>query len=179
MKKALLWIGIGLVSFIVIIFIWGSLLPEKYNAQITVALKSSPEQVWAAVADFEKNPMSGAMREKTNKLPDENGLPVWVEDMGETALTIRTVAAHAPMHVKRTVADRVVPMTATWEITIEPADGGSRVTATNETIIRNGTWHVPLFRLILKYGSGADVGLRDYWAAVGRSLGETPQISGK
>ena len=158
--------------FIVLLFVVGSFLPERYEARVTLQLASPPEKVWAAISDYETHPMTGAQRQSTQKQPEEGGLPVWVEDLGATKVTVRTLSATAPTHMKLNMTDSVVHINVDCEFRIEPANGGSRVTATSQTTVPSGTWRAPLFRVTLKMGGGKK-GFRDYWSSVAKTLGET------
>ena len=96
---------------------------------------------------------------------------------GPVPIRSSRAAATAPSHVKRVMTDSIVPLTVTWEIHVEPTPtGGSRISATGENVIRSGTWHVPIFRVIMRLG-GAEKGLRDYWSSVAQTLGESPQFT--
>lgn len=177
MKKVLLWIGIAIVALIALVMVGGLFLPDKYYAHVVVKVGKPPEAVWAAVMDYQKHPISGAMRKTTQKLPDENGLPVWIEDSGDTKLRVQVVAATPPNHIKWIFGDAVVPIKASSEARIEPSDGGSIITTNSETTIRPGTWHVPVFRVILWLTRAHEKGVRDYWASVAQTLGEKPQFT--
>jgi len=176
MKKMLLIILGGLALLLLIVFAVGFMLPERYDATVSVTFTSPPEKVWAAVSDYETHPMTGTQRKSTQKQPEEGGLPVWVEDLGATKVTVRTLSATAPTHVKRNMTDSVVHIRVDSEFRIEPADGGARVTATSRTIVPSGNWRAPLFRVTLKMGGG-EKGLRDYWSSIGKTIGETPQFA--
>lgn len=176
MKRALKWIGIAIVALIALVMVGGMFLPDRYDARVVMKLNKPPEAVWAAVMDYQKHPISGAMRKATQKLPDENGLPVWIEDMGDTRLRVQVVAATPPNHIKWVFGDQVVSMTASSETRIEPAGGGCVITTESFTTIRSGTWHVPIFRVILWLTRAHEKGVRDYWASIAQSLGETPQF---
>jgi hypothetical protein len=71
--------------------------------------------------------------------------------------------------------DSVVNIRVDSEFRIEPAGGGTRVTATSQTIVPSGNWRAPLFRVTLKMGGG-EKGMRDYWSSIAKTLGETPQF---
>lgn len=177
MKKMILIILGGLAALVLLVFAVGFMLPERYHAAVSVTLTSPPEKVWAAVSDYETHPMTVALRKSTQKQPDEGGLPVWVEDLGATKVTVRTVSATAPTHLKRTAIDSVVRMNVDCEFRIEPAGGGgSRVTATSQTTVPTGNWRAPLFRVTLKM-TGGEKDLREYWSSIAKTLGETPQFA--
>jgi len=59
----------------------------------------------------------------------------------------------------REMTDSVVPMTARSEYEIAPRAGGCRVTATHTIQLRDGTWHVPIFRVLLTLFGGTKSGL--------------------
>ncbi len=81
-----LYIALGGVAAVVVVpMITGLLLPERYLGQLKVVFPKPPDDVWAALADFEKHPMTGKMMKSIEKLPDENGLKTWIEDMGHGA----------------------------------------------------------------------------------------------
>ena len=179
MKKALKWLALAfasLVGLLVLLYVVGFFLPERYETQVVFKINKSPEAVWAAIADFEKHPIIGASRRSTKRLPDENGLPVWIEDMGETQLKVRVVESHSPSHIKWAFSDMVLPMTATSDTQIAATASGCTVTTKSETVVRSGTWHVPFFRVILSLTGAQKKGVVDYWKSISRTLGEEPQF---
>lgn len=176
MKKMLLIILGGLLVLLLAVFAVGFMLPERYDAMVSVTFTSPPEKVWAAISDYETHPMTGTQRKSTQKQPEEGGLPVWVEDLGATKVTVRTLSATAPTHMKRNMIDSVVHLNVDCEFRIEPANGGSRVTATSRTTVPSGNWRAPLFRVTLRMGGG-EKGFRDYWSSVAKSLGEEPKFT--
>jgi hypothetical protein len=176
--KKVLGIFLGIVAgLIVAVFLAGFLLPETYRAQVQFRLGRPPEEVWAAVADYQKHPLGGSMRKSTQALPDVNGLPAWTEDLGDTRLRIETRETRPPNFVRLYVKDEVVSMDGHWEIRIERAEGGSRVTAANEIHVRTGTWHAPIFRVMLSLMDGGRRGLEEYSTHLAASFGEKPQFA--
>lgn len=176
MKKVILIILGGLAALVLLVFVVGFMLPERHDTSISVNFTNPPEKLWAAISDYETHPMTGAQRKSTQKQPDEGGLPVWIEDLGPTQVTVRTLSATAPTYVKRNMFDSVVRMNVDCEFRIEPVAGGSRVTATSQTTVPSGNWRAPLFRVTLKVGAG-EKGMRDYWTSIGKTLGESPQFA--
>lgn len=176
MKKMILIILGGLVVLVLLVFAVGFMLPERYDATVSVTFTSPPEKVWAAISDYETHPMTGTQRKSTQTQSEEGGLPVWVEDLGPTKVTVRTLSATAPTHMKRHMLDSVVRMNVDCDFRIEPANGGTRVTATSQTTVPSGNWRAPLFRVTMKVGGG-EKGMRDYWSSIGKTLGETPQFA--
>lgn len=170
------WLGIVLgagLGFFLALMVIGSFLPEQYEARAQMDLKASPEQVWEALSDYRKHPVTASMSRAVQPLPDEDGLPAWVEDIGSSKITVRTLESRPPTYLQRQFADAAVPMVAVSEVRIEPLEAGCRVTATTQATIRHGTWHVPIFRIMLSITGGLNQGLRDHLAEIARSLGES------
>ena len=175
----MIWLYIALAVVLGIpatMFVIGMFLPERYEARLVVTLDRPPEVVWAALMDYLANPITGKMRKRTEPLPDVNGLPSWKEDMGSTQMTMTTEVSTPPTLLRRRMVDSVVPMTAEWDVALEATPQGCRATASSVNIIRNGTWHVPFFRVIVGLFGGAKMGLRAYWKGVARNLGATARI---
>jgi hypothetical protein len=170
------WIGGGFIALVILVMIVGRFLPERYEAKIQMTIQRSPEDIWAAMHDYRKHPMAGSMVKKIEELPPQNGMPVWVEDIGSSQVTVTTIESEPPRHLVRELADRVLPMTARGEVHLERLENGCRVTATNETWIRRGTWHVPIFRFILTVTNGSRKALLNYWKKIAKDLGETGQF---
>lgn len=166
--------GIIVLSLIVLVFLIGSLLPEYFESEVKLTINRPPEEVWAATQNFERHPIGGRMTKRVERQPDENGLPVWVEDLGETKLHVTTLAADPPKHWKFTVEDRVVKMKFESENHIEPTAGGSRIHGVARMSVPLKSWQAPLFRIILRISSSA--GARDYWTNLAHDLGEIPQF---
>ncbi len=71
----------------------------------------------------------------------------------------------------REMTSKAVPMASRWEYTLEPAGEGCRLTIDGETSIRSGTWHVPLFRVMMVLGGGVKKGLDIQMDMVADTLG--------
>ncbi len=179
----MLWIVIGIVAVLVLMpFIIGSLLPQRYNGQTEAFLAQSPEEVWAALQNYESHPMTGKMMKSAEALPKTewvDDLPAWVEDMGHgERITVKTVEADRPVRLVREMASASMPMTSRWVYTLEEADGGSdlnlrgcHLTLQGETYIRRGTWMVPIFRFMMVVGGGVKKGLDIQIDMVAKTLG--------
>lgn len=166
-----LYIGLGVVVGIpMMMLIVGLFLPERFEARVAVTLDRGAQDVWAALMDYQANPVSGKMRKKSEPLPDVNGLSAWKEDIGSSQITVTTEDATPATRLRRTLRDSVVPMTAETEITLESTPAGCRATATSVIIIRAGTWHVPFFRVMVGLFGGAKMGLKDFWKRLAANL---------
>ncbi len=162
----------GVAAVIVVPMITGLLLPERYLGQLKVVFHKPPEDVWAALADIEKHPMTGKMMKDVDKLADENGLAVWVEDMGHgEKITVKTVESEQFTRVVREMSSAYAHMTSRWEYDLESVDAGCRVTLSGETYIRRSNWMVPIFRFMMVVAGGVRKGLRIQMDMITATLG--------
>ena len=167
-KKMWLWILLVPVVLIVVAWIAGHLLPERYAARETIELALSPEQAWARLHDPTRFPMSTGQCRGVELLPSEEGRMVWIEKIGGSSLRIREVVADEPTRIVREMQDTVVPFRSRNEFWIEPHGSGVRITCENEINVSSGTWHVPFFRVMLSLFGGARASIRSYVGSLGR-----------
>lgn len=158
-----LWIALGaLLALVGTVVIVGLCLPETYRAKGRADLSLSPEALWAALQDVERHPLAASMARGVTR----EGETAWVEDLGSTSVRWETVEADRPRRLVRVGRDSVVPMTARWELVIEPLDGGSRLWIDARIDLRRGTWHVPIFRVLITLTRGAERGVEQYLAGL-------------
>ncbi len=175
-KMTILWIVLGIVAVLILVpVIIGLLLPERYEGQTEAFLAQSPEDVWAALQNYESHPMTGKMMKSAEVLPKTewvDDLPAWVEDMGHgERITVKTVEADRPVRLVREMASASMPMTSRWVYALEETDGGCKLTVAGETYIRRGTWMVPIFRFMMVVGGGVKKGLDIQIDMVAKTLG--------
>jgi len=137
------------------IFAAGSMMGEDVTSSVSMNFDQSPEIVWAAIADYDRNPVSASMRIDTTPLADEGTAPTWQEDIGSTVITVQTVESTEHTRLVRFFKDSVVPMTSRVEYLLEIDGDGTKVTMNGLTTVKNGTWHVPIFRVILRLAPDA------------------------
>lgn len=155
-----------LVALIVLVAVVGSRLPDTYRASGTVELARPPAELWRELADFERHPRAGSMAKRVERLPDVDGKPSWKEDLGSSVVTWTALEWDPPRRMVCEGRDSTLPMTARWATEIQPTEGGSRLVLENEIVIRDGTWHVPVFRVVMTLTGAARKGLTDYLRSV-------------
>ncbi len=172
-----IWFGLaGIALLIVAVVVIGLLMPERYAGRSQIVYAKSAEDVWGALLDYDRHPMTGKMKKSVQTLPAENSLPVWIEDMGHgEPITVKTVKAERPRHMVREMTSKAVPMTSRWEYTLEPAGEGCKLTIKGQTTIRRGTWHVPIFRVMMVLGGGVKKGLDNQMDMIAETLGVEAQ----
>lgn len=156
-----LWIVLGgLVLLVGVPTIIGFMLPERYTGHAQADFDKSCEEIWDALLDYGKTPMSGKMMRSVEALPDRDGLPTWTEDMGHGELiTVRTVEAERARRMVREMEDAAMAMRSRWTYILESVDAGCRLTMDAETALPLGNWKAPIFRFMMKLGGGVEKGL--------------------
>ena len=156
-----IWFGLGGLALLVLaVVVVGLLMPARYEGRSQVVYGKTAEDVWGALLDYDRHPMTGKMKKSIQAQPAENSLPVWIEDMGHGELvTVKTVEAERPRHMVREMTSKAVPMTSRWEYSVEAAAEGCTLPIDGETYIRSGTWLVPIFRVMMVLGGGVKKGL--------------------
>jgi len=172
-----IWLGLGgLALLVVAVVVIGLLMPERYEGRSQVVYARTAEDVWGALLDYDRHPMTGKMKKDVQAQPAQDGLPVWTEDMGRGELiTVKPVEAEHPRHMVREMASKAMPMASRWVYTLEPAGEGCKLTIDGETTIRGGTWHVPIFRVMMVLGGGVKRGLDIQMDMVAATLGVEAQ----
>ncbi len=166
-----MWLLIIIVALIALPVVIGFLMPVRYEGRAVVEYDRSVQQVWDTLQDVEAHPMTGRMMKSVETLPGERR-PAWKEDMGRgEVITVTTTAYEPPHHMIREMSQAAVNMTSRWEYTLEPAGQGCRVTLSGVTDIEKGTWHTPVFRLMMVIGGGVKKGLDTQLAMVASTLG--------
>ena len=154
------WLLITAGALIALPVIIGFFLPVQYEGKATVDYDRSVQQVWEALQDVEAHPMTGKMMKSVEILPADEGRPAWKEDMGHgEVITVTTTTYDPPHRMIREMSSDSVNMTSRWEYALESAGQGCRVTLSGVTEIERGTWHTPIFRLMMVVGGGVKKGL--------------------
>ncbi|MEO0649634.1 MAG: hypothetical protein AAFZ65_03005 [Planctomycetota bacterium] len=161
--KRALWIALALpVGLFMVAFAIGSYLPATTEAAGALHFERPAADVFAALMDGESHPAGGAQTRSVHRTSAPGELPVFVEDLGETRLTIRTTEAEAPTHLVRELDDESLPMNARWTIDLEPDGEGTTVHYATVTTISAGDWKAPLFRVAVNLMGGAEAGVRGW-----------------
>jgi uncharacterized protein YndB with AHSA1/START domain len=162
MKKVLVALG-AVVGLIVVVTVIGLLQPASHTVAHTVVLAAPPEQVWATIADFERQPEWVPQITRVERLPDRDGHASYREDFdGFEATTVVTQADPPRRLVKEILPGGAFFGSWTWELAPE-ADG------TRLTITERGTVNNPIFRAMMLF-SDKSRSAREYAKALARRL---------
>lgn len=155
------WLGILLVFLVLLLpLVVGLRLPERFEGETTHSFNASMNDVWCALMDYRKHPMTGKTMKSIEALAPENGLPCWTEDMGHSEIiTVKTVSMEEPRSMVREMTSASVDMDSTWRYRLEAKGEGCNVFLEGVTHIRGKSWMVGMFRIMMRLGGGVKKGL--------------------
>ncbi|MDQ2919874.1 MAG: SRPBCC family protein [Verrucomicrobiota bacterium] len=144
--KILLWIVVVLVLIAGGAFFYASSLPEHTTHTRRITLKQSPDAIFALLTDMENMPKWNRNMKKIEMLPPIDGKEATRQTFeGNMQMVIITSERTSPSHLVRTMGDNNGPFAGSWTYEIKPVDGGSEVTLTEDSHMKN-----PFFRLMTK-----------------------------
>ncbi len=166
----------ALALLLVMALIIGRFLPERYFSEVSHSSGRAPEEVWPLLHD-PKSVCYGGKQARSVTLLSEEGEPVrWREDLGPSKFTAAILESSPHYRVLVEGEDSVVPMQMRREFHIEPEGSGALVTIKQNIVVTSGTWHVPIFRIMMSLGA-ATAGVKDYMRRLANALGEKPELS--
>lgn len=164
------WIVITVVVFgavVAVVALIGSRLPQSHRASVEQTLTAAPEAVWRTITDIDAFPSWREGLKRVQRLPDRDGLPVWVEEGRSGKMTLAVERLEAPRLLIGRIADPGLPFGGTWTYEIAPASSGSRLRITEDGEIYN-----PVFRFMARYIFGYEGTIRSYMTSLQKRLGQ-------
>ena len=168
MKIALIVVGL-LVLLVGSVVVIGAFLPKRHVVTRGALFKASPERLFALIAGSQ------------NWRPDVNSCELITEDGGrqfqrETSKHGETVLyelqrSNPPLAIQRRIATEGLPFGGTWSFVLEPVNGGTRVSITEDGEVYN-----PVFRFVSKFIMGQTATMDAYLTAMGKDVGEDVQL---
>ena len=169
--KWILIVAGSLVAIVALAAIIGLLLPKGHVASKSIKLKRPPEEVWRAITDYAAMPKWRRKMDKIERLPDQNGHPVWQEIYSNGwKLPLEEERAEPPARLVRRIADPSLPFGGYWEYELSAANGGSLLRVTEHGEVSN-----PIFRLVGKFMDPSAT-IRDYLEDLAKHFDEEARI---
>lgn len=162
------WILLGLTSLAVVptlaAFI-GSRLPRSHRASVARRFPVAADVIWAAITDVDAFPSWREGVKRVQRLPDRNGLPVWIEEGRSGKMTLAIERMERPRILVGRITDPNLPFGGTWTYEIVPDGVGSCL-----TITENGEIYNPMFRFMARFILGYEGTIRSYMSSLEKRL---------
>lgn len=162
------WILLGLTSLAVVptlaAFI-GSRLPQSHRASVARRFPVAADVIWAAITDVDAFPSWREGVKRVQRLPDRNGLPVWIEEGRSGKMTLAIERMERPRILVGRITDPNLPFGGTWTYEIVPDGVGSCL-----TITENGEIYNPMFRFMARFILGYEGTIRSYMSSLEKRL---------
>jgi hypothetical protein len=150
----------------------GCLVPRGHVATRTLALRQSPESVWAVLRDGESWPSWWGLLKAVER-QTEGGREQWRLDYKDgNRFVLDVVEATAPWHMALKIDDVKKLFEGRWVYDVDAVEGGSRVTLTEHGEITN-----PLIRLMARMMMDPHMYIDMHLKALAAKFGETPVLN--
>jgi Polyketide cyclase / dehydrase and lipid transport len=169
--KWVLWIFVVLAGILILITLTGYLLPKEHTVTREARFHQPAEVIWKTMTDIGAMPAWRQGLKSVQRLPDENGLPAWVETTGSGSIPFETVVSQPPSKLVVRIADPKLPFGGTWTYEITSLPSG-----TNLRIREDGEIYNPLFRFLSRFVFGYTGTIETYLKSMAKKFGEQPQL---
>jgi len=146
----------------------GTMLPRDHVATSHVVLQQTANDVWAEIADLERQAAWRSDLIGVETMEPRNGRPVWLLKTGMGNWAVEVTEVSPPYRFVTTVADTSQGFGGSWTYDIEPDAGGTRVTITERGFISS-----PIFRFLARFVFGLHGTQDRFLRDLGRHFGET------
>ena len=127
----------ALALMVAIVVIIGALLPKAHSASRTARIALPPEALYTVLSDVGQYAAWRKDVKSLERLPDRDGRPAWVEDVGGMKIPMYFERMEPPSLLVARIADPKLAFGGTWTYRIAPAAGGSDLTITEDGEVYN------------------------------------------
>ena len=145
----------------------GALLPEEHTATSHATINAPPDSVWDALTEVEEFPAWRDDVGRVELMPPRDGHRMWREIGKHDAVMYEEVEAERPRRLVARIADPSLPYGGSWTYVVAPERDGSRVTITEDGVVRN-----PVFRFVSRFILGHHATQDAFLRALGRRFGQ-------
>jgi hypothetical protein len=159
-----------LAGILILMALVGWLLPKAHTVTREARFQQPPEAIWKAITDIDAMPAWRQGLKTVEHLPDQNGLPAWVETLDSGTIPLATVVSQPPAMLVVRIADPKLPFGGTWTYEIAPIPEGSSL-----RIREDGEVYNPLFRFLSRFVFGHSATIDAYLKSLAKKFGEPLQ----
>ena len=169
--KEILFIGAGVVAFIIVVLIVGALLPREHVASREIVLRRPPSEVYATLREFAAAPTWRPDVERVEMLDDVEGRVRFSEHSKQGVITYEVVQESRPGKLVTRIVDRDLGYFGSWTYLLSPVNEGTRLRITEHGEVPN-----VLFRFMSRFIFGHTATMDAYLRALARKFGEEAQL---
>jgi uncharacterized protein YndB with AHSA1/START domain len=149
----------GLGAFLLALVAFGYALPVAHVATRDTVLTAPPERIFGALTDVEAFPKWRTDVQAVEVIARTPRLQ-WRERGSDGTIAFEIQESDPPRRLVTRIADRSLPFGGAWTFALQPGDGGTKL-----TITENGEVYNPLFRVMSRFVFG-------HTATIDRYLGD-------
>ena len=132
-----MYIVAALALMVAIVVNVGAMLPKGHTASRTARIALPPDALYTVLSDVEQYRAWRKDVKSLERLPDRDGRPAWVEDVGGMKIPMYFERMEPPSLLVARIADPKLPFGGTWTYRIAAAAGGSDLTITEDGEVYN------------------------------------------
>lgn len=166
MKWALYLAG-GLAGLLALVWLMGALLPREHVATRIARYQQPPEAIWQAITDADAMPQWRTGLTAAKRLPEENGLPGWVETSSFGEIPLRVIASDPPRRLRMRIASDELPFGGAWTYEIAAVEGGATLRITEDGFVKDA-----FFRFMSRFIFGRTATIEQYLKDLGKKFGQ-------
>lgn len=157
------WIVVVVVAIPVALSLVGALLPRNHLARRRATFAKRPDELFATLTDVAAYPSWRGDVKRVEMVDAKR----FVEHGKQGRIAYEVTESTAPRRLVLRIADEKLAYGGTWTFELEPREGGTTLTITEDGFIKNLALRV-LARFVFGYASTIEAYLR----ALGRRCGE-------
>ena len=133
----IIYIVAGLALIAAAVALVGAMLPKVHTASRTARVAMPPDALYTVLSDVDHYTTWRKDVKSLARLPDRDGRPAWVEDVGGMKIPMYFERMEPPSLLVARIADPKLPFGGTWTYRIAAAPGGSDLTITEDGEVSN------------------------------------------